>query len=105
MRRDAQQFEMKKHSLKKKDIAEILSQQNPDFPREDIDEMVTLIFNSMTDALVQGGRIEIRGFGNFSVRWQKARQFINPKTGKLSVCDKSRRIVFRPGRNLVEVEK
>ncbi len=94
-----------KQSLKKKDIAAILAAQNPEFPREDIEEMVSLIFSAMADALAQGSRIEIRGFGNFSVRPQKAREFINPKTGKLSTCDKSLRVVFRAGKNLIEVKR
>ncbi len=96
---------MKKDSLKRKDIAKILAERNPDFPREDIEEMVTLIFQAMTDALARGCRIEIRGFGNFSVHTQKGREFINPKTGKPTRCEQSRRIVFRAGKNLVDVEQ
>ncbi len=96
---------MKRQSLKKKDIVKILSDRNRDFSKEDIEEIVDLIFNAMTEALKQERRIEIRGFGNFSVRIQKKREFINPKTGKLTTCDQSRRVVFRAGKNLIQIQE
>jgi len=45
------------------------------------EEIVNIIFDSMSDTLTQGGRIEIRGFGSFSVHYRSPRIGRNPKTG------------------------
>ena len=94
---------MNKNSLKKKDLIRKLQDQNPELFREDVEEIVNLVFDAMTNALAEGRRIEVRGFGNFSVTPQKAREFVNPKTGKLTKCEPGKRVVFRAGKNLVKV--
>ncbi len=96
---------MKKNSIKKKDLAKILSSKCPDFAAEDVEEIVSLVFESITDALRERRRVEIRGFGNFSVKPQKAREFINPKTGKLTKCPSNYRIVFKAGKKMIQVER
>ncbi len=96
---------MSKDSIKKKDLVKHLHELNPDLFREDVEEIVNLIFEAMTQALAEGRRIEIRGFGNFTVSPQKEREFINPKTGKLTRCEPNLRIVFKAGKNLVEIKK
>ena len=45
-------------------------------------ETINLIFNGFTDTLKKGGRIEVRGFGSFTVREYKAYTGRNPRTGK-----------------------
>ena len=47
------------------------------------EEIINLIFDSMTETLVEGGRIEIRGFGSFVVKDYKAYMGRNPKTGEV----------------------
>ncbi len=94
---------MNRGSLKKKDLIRKLQYQNPELFREDVEEIVNLVFDAMTNALAEGRRIEVRGFGNFSVTPQKAREFVNPKTGKLTKCEPGKRVVFRAGKNLVKV--
>ena len=96
---------MKNKSLKKKDLVRILSQKCPDFTTEDVEEIVNLVFEALTDALRNRRRIEIRGFGNFSIKQQKSREFINPKTGKFTKCPANYRIVFKAGKKMVEVER
>ena len=51
--------------------------------------MVNAVFDSMTEALVAGERIEIRGFGSFVVKQRQAREGRNPKTGALVPCTPS----------------
>ncbi len=53
----------------------------PHLSARDVEVVVNTIFDSMTDALRKGDRIEIRGFGSFSVRQRRSRQGRNPKTG------------------------
>ena len=48
---------------------------------KDVDDAVNSILNSMTAALAQGSRIEIRGFGSFSLNYRPPRTGRNPKTG------------------------
>ncbi|NPA94604.1 MAG: integration host factor subunit beta [Thermodesulfobacteria bacterium] len=87
----------------KADIAKRLKEIHPEFTKQDLLEMVDLVFETMAEALEEGRRIEIRGFGSFSIHPQKERCFINPKTGKETRCPSSYRIVFRPGKQLKEI--
>ena len=62
--------------------------------------MVGVIFDRMVDALVEGGRVELRGFGAFSVRSRPARSGRNPRTGEaVEVAAKSVPF-FKSGKDL-----
>ena len=66
------------------------------------EEVVNLIYRKMRDMMVQGGRIEIRGFGSFVVKEYEAYQGRNPKTGdKISVPPKKLPF-FKVGKELKE---
>ena len=66
------------------------------------EDVVNLIYRKMRDALVGGGRIEIRGFGSFVVKSYPAYQGRNPKTGeKIDVPDKKLPF-FKVGKELKE---
>jgi integration host factor subunit beta len=64
------------------------------------EELVDLIFNSMTTTLAQGGRVEIRGFGAFSVKDYKSYTGRNPKTGEEVQVAPKRLPVWRTGTEL-----
>lgn len=65
-------------------------------------EIVQRVFDSITDALVREGRIELRNFGVFEVKTRKPRKGRNPRTGE-SVQVPARRVVtFKPGREMEE---
>jgi integration host factor subunit beta len=72
------------------------------FKRRDVEAIVETIFKSMTDALVRDDRIEIRGFGAFTVRKRKARQGRNPKTGQAVQVPGKNAPFFTPGKDLKE---
>lgn len=61
--------------------------------RNDAERVVDTIFGEITNALVEGNRVELRGFGILSVRTRKARTARNPKTGA-SVQVKEKKIPF-----------
>ena len=63
-------------------------------------DTINLIFNGFTDALKKGGRIEIRGFGSFSVRGYKAYAGRNPKTGKIVDVQPKKLPFFKVGKEL-----
>jgi integration host factor subunit beta len=64
--------------------------------------IVSLIFDGFTDTLNKGGRIEIRGFGSFSVRKYGAYTGSNPKTGKKVDVKPKRLPFFKVGKELKE---
>ena len=63
-------------------------------------EIVNLIFDGFTDALKKGGRIEIRGFGSFSVREYGGYTGRNPKTGAKTKVGAKRLPFFKVGKEL-----
>jgi integration host factor subunit beta len=84
----------------KKDLVKELHGMFPEYLKEDIADVVDIIFEAMALALEQGRRIEIRGFGSFALHDQKEKVFRNPKTGKTVVCPGNKRIVFKAGKRL-----
>jgi integration host factor subunit beta len=64
------------------ELIDHVSAKCPNMRRRDVDRMVDAIFESITAALVRGDRVEIRGFGVFSVRRRTARRGRNPRTGE-----------------------
>jgi integration host factor subunit beta len=72
----------KSHLLKQDFIAQIAEQLNG-YLKKDIGQTVDIILESMAQALIDGQRVEIRGFGSFEVRQRKAKVSRNPKTDKI----------------------
>ncbi len=70
--------------------------------KRDIEAVVDTIIGSMTEALVRGERIEIRGFGSFRVRVLKAREGFNPKTREPNQISARRMLLFRVAKELRE---
>ena len=65
-------------------------------------EIINLIFDGFTDALKKGGRIEIRGFGSFSVREYGGYTGRNPKTGAKTEVGAKKLPFFKVGKELKE---
>lgn len=80
-------------------IAKIVDQ-IPSGRKRDADVIVNTIFQSMTDALASGERIEIRGFGSFHLRTRKARVGRNPKSGEKVFVEEKRVPFFKAGKEL-----
>lgn len=88
--------------LNKSDLIDGLTKRLPTMAGRDVEVIINTIFDSMTDALVRGDRIEIRGFGSFEVRTRKPRLGRNPKTGT-SVNVSERKVpFFKVGKELRE---
>ena len=89
-------------SINKKDLIEIIAKEQDQLPYRDIELSVKTIIESMVNSLRKGERIEIRGFGSFSLRYRKPRVGRNPKSGQ-SVSIEERYVPhFKPGKNLKE---
>ncbi|HUN53948.1 MAG TPA: HU family DNA-binding protein [Smithella sp.] len=63
-------------------------------------DIVELVFDGFTNTLMNGGRIEIRGFGSFTVREHKAHKGRNPKTGDATNIKTKRVPFFKVGKEL-----
>jgi integration host factor subunit beta len=66
------------------------------------DKIINTIFDAMTDALVAGDRIEIRGFGSFEIRDYDGYTGRNPKTGELTEVQPKKSPFFKVGKELKE---
>ncbi len=69
-------------------------------PKKRAEDVVNAVFESMKDALLEDDRIEVRGFGSFSIRERKAKKGRNPRTGEQVFVDKKKSVHFRPGKEL-----
>lgn len=66
----------------KSELIEALAAENPHLTQREIERVVGVIFEQIISALENGGRVELRGFGAFSVRSRPARTGRNPRTGE-----------------------
>ncbi|MBX3025376.1 HU family DNA-binding protein [bacterium] len=71
-----------------------------DLPRATAERAVNTMFDEMVAALKQGDKVNISGFGTFSVSTRKARTGRNPKTGESIEIAASRAAKFKPGKTL-----
>jgi integration host factor subunit beta len=70
-------------------LIEKLSMDNPHLFHKDVERIVNVIFDEVIDALSRGDRVELRGFGAFTVKHRAPRQGRNPRTGtSVSVSEK-----------------
>lgn len=89
------------HMVKSELIALVASKM-PHLSERRVSQIVDYILETMREALVKGRRIEIRGFGSFSVRHHPPREAHNPKTGKKLVTEHKRSAHFKVGKALKE---
>lgn len=86
----------------KSELVSRIAAQNPHLYQRDIETIVTAILDTIGDALSRGDRVELRGFGAFSVKKRDARAGRNPRTGaSVSVAEKHIP-VFKTGKDMRE---
>jgi DNA-binding protein HU-beta len=69
-------------------------------PKQKAEEVVESLFNAMKDSLAKGSRIELRGFGVFTVKSRKKGIGRNPRTGKEVPIPSGKTIRFKPGKEI-----
>ena len=75
--------------MTKSDLIKRLAEANPHLYLRDVERIVSTVFEEVTRALERGDRVELRGFGAFSVRQRSSRVGRNPRTGdEVEVPDK-----------------
>jgi integration host factor beta subunit len=90
--------------MTKRDLIDEVNKRFPHLSRRDSEVIINAIFDSMVEALAQGDRIEIRGFGSFVVKHRRARQGRNPKSGVLVSVAAKRVPFFKVGKELESME-
>ena len=73
---------------------------NPHLYHRDVERIVTTIFEEITNALAKRDRVELRGFGAFSVKQRDARKGRNPRTGETVAVDEKVVPFFKTGKEL-----
>ena len=64
------------------ELIQTIAEDNPHLFQRDVERIVNAIFEEITNAMVRGERVELRGFGAFSVKQRDARVGRNPRTGE-----------------------
>src|SRR6201985_1087260 len=88
--------------MTKSELIEIITAKQKHLPAKDVELALKQILEIMSDALSQGERIEIRGFGSFSLHFRPPRQGRNPKTGEAVALSGKHVPHFKPGKDLRE---
>jgi len=86
----------------KSELMETLAKKQPQLAYKDIELAVKTLLEQMTQALATGNRIEIRGFGSFSLHYRPPRMGRNPKTGEPVPLSGKYVPHFKPGKELRE---
>ena len=86
--------------MTKSELIETLYRKLPHLAYSDVESAVKSIIDHMSDTLSNGGRIEIRGFGSFSLHHRPARMGRNPKTGDPVALAEKYVPHFKPGKEL-----
>jgi len=88
--------------MTKADLVEKVSKE-AEMTKKDAEQLVEIIFDSITQSLNSGEKIELRGFGSFRVRERNSRKGRNPKTGEAVDIPAKRVAYFKPGKELKEL--
>ena len=88
--------------MTKSELIERLAMRYPELRAQDIEETVKLMIEKICQSLEKGDRVEIRGFGSFSLHYREARIGRNPKTGESVEVPAKSIPYFRAGKELRE---
>lgn len=88
--------------MTKSELIARLAEKNPHLYQRDVERIVTTIFDEIASALARGDRVELRGFGAFSVKERDARQGRNPRTGEQVAVQGKVVPFFKTGKQLRE---
>jgi len=88
--------------MTKSELIQRLAELNPHLYQRDVERIVTAIFDEVAAALARGDRVELRGFGAFSVKRREARVGRNPRTGASVHVAEKHIPFFKTGKQLRE---
>lgn len=86
----------------KSELVQIVAARNPHLYHRDVENIVNAVLDEITDALAAGNRVELRGFGAFSVKNRPSRSGRNPRTGDSVFVEEKWVPFFKTGKELRE---
>jgi integration host factor subunit beta len=86
----------------KSELIQEIAMRHPHLFQRDVERIVNTIFDEIIQAMAEGNRVELRGFGAFSVKQRDARMGRNPRTGDPVPVDAKRVPFFKTGKELRE---
>ncbi|MEB3701481.1 Integration host factor subunit beta [Candidatus Bealeia paramacronuclearis] len=86
--------------MTRSDLVEKLSEKFSSLTKRDVEQAVDIIFDEISTTLAKGGRVELRGFGAFSVRKREGRMGRNPRTGETVTVPAKSVPFFKAGKGL-----
>lgn len=89
-----------RQEMTKSELIERLSENHELLNRKESEAVINLIFGGISQALSAGDRVEIRGFGSFSIRERDAREARNPKSGEMVSIASRKTPFFKTGKEL-----
>lgn len=91
---------MLKAAMLKSELIDQMAEENPHLSRSDMERVVVTFFETISQTLESGARVELRGFGAFSPRYRKPRVGRNPRTGSTVHVPEKYVPFFRTGKDL-----
>ncbi len=88
--------------MTKSELIEAVAAKVGNFSRKDVEVVIDTLFNSMTESLSKGQKVEIRGFGSFKIKKREPRQGRNPKTGENISIQAKKVPFFKAGKEIRE---
>ena len=82
------------------ELIQKIADENPHLVQRDVERIVNTVFNEITKAMAQGNRVELRGFGAFSVKKRESRTGRNPRTGEAVHVEEKHVPFFKTGKLL-----
>ncbi len=82
------------------ELVQIIADENPHLYQRDVERIVSTVFEQIIDAMARGDRVELRGFGAFSVKKREARVGRNPRTGESVQVEEKHVPFFKTGKAL-----
>jgi len=86
--------------MKKSELVARIAAESPGLTLADAEKVVRSVFDAISEELAVGGRVELRGFGAFSVRQRDSRKGRNPRTGELVDVTEKSVPFFKAGKEL-----
>ncbi|MFQ5701142.1 MAG: HU family DNA-binding protein [Acidobacteriota bacterium] len=88
--------------MTKADIVDVVYRAHGGLSRKESADIVDHLINTMKQVLLNGGRVQISGFGSFEVVHRRSRKGRNPQTGDVIAINAHQSLVFRPSKILVQ---
>ncbi|MCR5225515.1 MAG: integration host factor subunit beta [Alphaproteobacteria bacterium] len=89
--------------MTRSDLVARVSEIYPYMSMKNVDRIVSIVINCITEALKNGHRVELRGFGSFSIRERESTEGRNPRTGEKVIIEKKKVPFFKAGKQLKDL--